>query len=148
MSSDFVSPTRILVVEDEPADRAAIVECLATAGYDAAGYGSAIEGMRAALATRPHVVVLDLVLPDFSGIELARAFLATTVTRATCVIVVTASPQLVSFADPRSFGAAEVLIKPVLPEQLLAAVARCLDEPPATEELGRDSTEVDGELAS
>jgi DNA-binding NtrC family response regulator len=49
-------------------------------------------------------------------------------TRSVCVVAITGSPGSVEFVDPHSFGAETILIKPVAPERLLEAVARCFDD--------------------
>ena len=66
-----------------------------------------------------------VVLPDGHGIEVARAFRAVTTTRRICVVAVTSHPASVEFVDPRSFGAASILIKPIAGEELVDAVNAC-----------------------
>lgn len=116
---------RILVVDDDDATRADFAAVLRAAGYDVAEAWGAMQGMRLMLSYKPDAVVLDLVLPDGHGIEVGRAMRAIVTTARTCVVAVTASAGSIGFIDPASFGAEEILLKPVDPAHLLAAVARC-----------------------
>jgi CheY-like chemotaxis protein len=60
----------ILVVEDDEATRAFLVENLSADGFRAVGASSAGEGVRAIEVRRPSLVVLDLALEDGSELEL------------------------------------------------------------------------------
>jgi CheY-like chemotaxis protein len=122
------SPRRVLVVDDDDAVRVEIVAVLRDAGYTVTEATGALAAMRSVLADPLDVVVLDLVLPDGHGIEVARAFRAIVTTRDVCVVAMTAHPESVQFVDPRSFGAASILIKPVPAETLLEAVQDCFGD--------------------
>jgi two-component system KDP operon response regulator KdpE len=67
-----VSGTRVLVVDDEPQFRRALVTNLRAAGYDVEAAATAEEAVTAAGLRAPEVVVLDLVLPDRRGTEVCR----------------------------------------------------------------------------
>ena len=60
---------RILVVEDDPAIRTGLVDALSFGGYDVDAAGLAAEGQRQALALELDLVILDVVLPDGSGLD-------------------------------------------------------------------------------
>jgi Response regulators consisting of a CheY-like receiver domain and a winged-helix DNA-binding domain len=122
---------RILVVDDDEESRAGFAAALRIAGYDVAEAWGAMQGMRLMLSYRPDAVVLDLVLPDGHGIEVGRAMRSIVTTSRTCVVAVTASASAVGLVEPASFGAEVILIKPVGPDELLAAVGHCFREPSA-----------------
>ncbi|MGH2528707.1 MAG: response regulator [Actinomycetota bacterium] len=66
----------VLVVDDHAGFRAQARILLAAAGFDVVGEaGDAAEGLTAARRLRPHVVLLDIQLPDGNGFEVARALL-------------------------------------------------------------------------
>jgi DNA-binding response OmpR family regulator len=115
-------------VDDDAGFRAECVGILRRSGYTVSEAAGALQAMRMVLAEPLDAVVLDLVLPDGHGIEVARAFRAVTTTRDICVVAMTAHPGSVQFVDPRSFGAASILIKPVDEEELLEAVEGCFGE--------------------
>jgi len=121
----FDPPRRVLVVDDDEGFRAETVGVLVQAGYTVQEATGALAAMRMVLNHQLDAVVLDLVLPDGHGIEVARAFRAVTTTRDICVVAMTAHPASIEFVDPRSFGAEKILIKPVSSEELLRAVDAC-----------------------
>jgi DNA-binding response OmpR family regulator len=127
-SKGFTPERRILVVDADPEFRAEAVAILRVAGYTVFEVDSALSAMRAVLADSLDVVVLDLVLPDGNGMEVARAFRAVTTTRDICVVAMTAHPESVEFVDPRTFGAEAILLKPVNPTALLDAVSHCFGD--------------------
>jgi DNA-binding NtrC family response regulator len=51
-------------------------------------------------------------------------------TRGTCVVAVTGSATTDATADPTSFGASRILVKPVDRDTLLAAIGECFAPPP------------------
>src|ERR1017187_7514626 len=66
-----------MVVDDHPMWRDAIARDLTEAGYDVvASAADGAQALRIAGATRPDVVVLDLQLPDMSGVEVTRGLRA------------------------------------------------------------------------
>ena len=65
-------PTRILVVDDEEQIRRALKSILSTRGYQLEMAATAEEALLKAIDAPPDLVVLDLALPDRSGIEVCR----------------------------------------------------------------------------
>jgi two-component system KDP operon response regulator KdpE len=63
---------RVLVIDDEQAIRKLLKASLEPAGYQVFEAKSAEEGLSAAIAQRPELVVLDLGLPDKSGLEVLK----------------------------------------------------------------------------
>lgn len=121
-------PRRVLVVDDDDRFRCEVCDVLRGAGYVVKEATGALAAMRSVLADPLDVVVLDLVLPDGHGIEVARAFRAVATTRDICVVAMTTHPGSVEFVDPRSFGAASILVKPINAQDLLDAVDSCFGE--------------------
>ena len=78
--------------------------------------------MRVANATRPDVVVLDLQLPDLSGVEVIRGLAETA--PAARVLVLSASGERQDVLDAVKAGATGYLVKSAAREEFLAAVAR------------------------
>ena len=66
-----MSGARILVVDDEPQIRRALIRTLEANGFDVRAVGTGEEAL-ASLKWRPEVVLLDLMLPDLDGLEVAR----------------------------------------------------------------------------
>jgi two-component system, OmpR family, KDP operon response regulator KdpE len=67
-----VSGERVLVVDDEPQFRRALVTNLRGAGYDVEDASTAAEALASAGLRAPELVILDLVLPDGRGTDVCR----------------------------------------------------------------------------
>jgi two-component system OmpR family response regulator len=63
---------RILAVDDEPAITDLVTMALRYEGFEVASAASGREAIDAATAFRPHLIVLDIMLPDIDGFEVAR----------------------------------------------------------------------------
>lgn len=68
---DEPAARKVLVVEDHLAAREALLATCARLGFQAIGAASVAEGI-AALMQDPHVLVVDLILPDGSGTDIVR----------------------------------------------------------------------------
>ena len=65
-------PLRVLVVDDEPNIVDVISMGLRFHGFDVESAGSGQEAIAQVAAYRPHLMVLDIMLPDMEGFEVAR----------------------------------------------------------------------------
>ena len=113
----------ILVLEDDPQVRQALLRALAERGYATSSAGAGMAGLEAALRDRPDLVVLDLGLPDVDGHQVLRMVRAVSQVP---VIVATArddEPEIVRALDG---GADDYLIKPFGAAQLDARIRAVL----------------------
>ncbi|MGH2372776.1 MAG: response regulator [bacterium] len=109
---------RILVVDDEPQIRRALTRTLAANDFDVRTVGTGEEAL-AALRWRPDVILLDLMLPDLDGLEVARRIREQV---ATPILILSArgeEPQKVLALDQ---GADDYITKPFGTEELLARI--------------------------
>ena len=117
------APIRIMVVDDHPMWRDAVARDLTEAGYDVvATAADGAQALRVAGPARPDVVVLDLQLPDMSGVEVTRGLRATH--PAARVLVLSASAEQQDVLDAVKAGAAGYLLKSAARPELLDAVRR------------------------
>ena len=115
--------TRVMVVDDHPIWREAVARDLADAGYDVvATAAGGQEAIRRAAAARPDVVVLDLQMPDVSGVEVTRALAASG--HPARVLVLSASGEQADVLEAVKAGATGYLVKSASREELLDAIAR------------------------
>jgi DNA-binding NarL/FixJ family response regulator len=120
--TDQESAVRVMVVDDHPMWRNAVARDLAEAGYDVvAAIGDGAQAIRVAAAVRPDVVVLDLQLPELSGVEVIRGLLAQAPTR---VLVLSASGEESDVLEAVKAGATGYLVKSAQRDEFLTAVAR------------------------
>ncbi len=82
---------RILVIDDTPAARYAKVRLLTRAGYEVVEASTGLDGVRAAIESRPELVLLDVKLPDIDGFEVCRLLRENEVTAAVAVVLISAS---------------------------------------------------------
>jgi DNA-binding NarL/FixJ family response regulator len=116
-------PVRVMVVDDHPMWRDAVARDLAEAGYDVtAAVGEGEQALRVAPAARPEVVVLDLQLPDLSGVEVVRRLIAAD--PSIRVLMLSASGEQQDVLDAAKAGALGYLVKSAGRAEFLDAVAR------------------------
>jgi two-component system, OmpR family, KDP operon response regulator KdpE len=112
-----VSEGLILVVDDEPQILRALTTNLRGAGYDVERAATGEEALAAAAARPPDAVVLDLVLPDISGVEVCRELRTGSETPILILSAVGEEEQKVSALDA---GADDYVTKPFGMGELLA----------------------------
>ena len=114
---------RILVVDDDPQMLRSVRGALADAGYDALVTGDHHDLAALIDAERPHLVLLDLMLPDTDGVELMQ-HVPQLADRP--VIFISAYGRDETIARALSSGAADYIVKPFSPTELVARIAAAL----------------------
>jgi two-component system phosphate regulon response regulator PhoB len=111
---------RVLVVEDEPAMRDIITFALETQGFTTVSAGSAEQAWPLVRDQQVDLVVLDVMLPGVSGIELCRRI---TSTKAIPVILLTALGEASQRIAGLEAGASDYVAKPFHPRELALRAA-------------------------
>jgi CheY-like chemotaxis protein len=109
----------VLLVEDSAAIRDAFTILLEDAGYRVLGTGTGGEALSLTAEHRPHVVLLDMGLPDMSGLEVVRALKAGASTRSSTIVAVTGRDDDGDRRACLAAGCAAYLVKPVDLRRLL-----------------------------
>ncbi|TDC38449.1 response regulator transcription factor [Micromonospora sp. KC213] len=118
-----MSMVRVMVVDDHPMWREGVARDLTEAGHQiVATSGEGRQAIRVAAATRPDVVVLDLQLPDISGVAVIQGMRA--VLPEVRVLMLSASGEQQSVLDAMKAGATGYLVKSAAPAEFLDAVRR------------------------
>lgn len=117
--------TSILIVDDERTVRETLAEYFTALGYTARAAATASEGRQAAAAHAPDVVLVDLRLPDASGLTLLEALRADDPELG--VIMLTGHADVATAVRAMQQGALDFLEKPVDLEALHAAVQRAAE---------------------
>ena len=117
----------VLYIEDEPVSFA-VVEALLSGHPDVrlvrAQTGD--EGVSLARSEHPDAILLDMHLPDMSGIEVVRRLSEDIAAKAFRVILLTGDKLNIDVLKAMSLGAFEYLVKPVNREALEASLSRAL----------------------
>jgi two-component system, OmpR family, KDP operon response regulator KdpE len=118
-----VSGARVLVVDDEPQILRAVQTSLRAAGYEVETAKSAKAALTAAAMHPPDAVILDLVLPDGSGTDVARELRTWSSAPVIVLSVVGDESEKVAALDA---GADDYVTKPVGVDELLARLRAAL----------------------
>jgi len=114
---------RVLLVEDNEAIRNAFSILLGECGYQVLQAASGAEALESAATARPHLILLDLGLPDMSGLDVARALRAREESRETPIIALTGRALETDQEACMAAGCTGYLTKPIDTEQLLKVIA-------------------------
>ena len=119
-------PQLVMVIEDEKEIRDLVRYNLEREGYRVAAAGDGEEGLERLFASRPDLLVLDLMLPRRNGLEILREVRAEPATRDLPVIVLTARSAEMDKLLGFEHGADDYLTKPFSPRELVARVQALL----------------------
>ena len=110
---------RVLVVDDEPTIAASVAARLRAEGYAVEIAHDGPSAVAAVAATEPDLVVLDVMLPGFDGLEVCRRIQAD---RPVPVLMLTARDDETDLLVGLAVGADDYLTKPFSPRELAARV--------------------------
>lgn len=115
---------RLLVVDDDVEVLNIMQRSLERAGFQVLAAPTAQEARDILGKEKPHLILVDLALPDDSGIDLIREICSTP--EAPPIIIVTGNPSVSTAAEGMQLGARNYLTKPVSPNELVEAVKSVL----------------------
>ena len=118
----------VLVVDDEPNIIEVVRVTLEDDRVRVVVAADGEEALAAAHAERPDLILLDVNLPDLSGLEVCRRLRADAQTQDTKIVMLTAAAQRDDIERGRAAGADEYLTKPFSPVRLLTLVDALVPE--------------------
>ncbi|CAM3336600.1 MtrAB system response regulator MtrA [Stackebrandtia soli] len=134
---------RVLVVDDDPALAEMLGIVLRTEGFTPSFVADGEQALSAFREHRPDVVLLDLMLPGMSGIDVCKAIRSES---GVPIVMLTAKSDTVDVVLGLESGADDYIIKPFKPKELVARVRARLrrgdDVAPERLQIGRPGLEV------
>jgi FixJ family two-component response regulator len=121
------SPTRIAIVDDDPGVLKALERLFAAYRFQPRTYASARLFLRSLSEERPDCLVLDLQMPEMTGLELQHELVRSGLRIPT--VVITADDERGVRQQCESAGAIEFLCKPLNQRTLIAAVTKAIAAP-------------------
>lgn len=131
---------KLLVVDDEPAIREMVRFTLARSGYECIEAGDATEAKRRILSDGPDLILLDVMMPGQSGLDLARELRRQDSTKDLPIIMLTARCSEQDKIRGLDVGADDYITKPFSPGELVARIKALLRR----SSLDESEIEIDG----
>ena len=140
--------SRVLIVEDEPAQRRILEECVKRFGFEVTTAESGLKGielLKAPGGASIELVILDLLMPEMGGLEFLEQLQS--VRGDLPVIVQTSQGSIDTVIKAMRAGADDFVVKPVSPERLKVSMQNLLKVNALTEEVKRLNKKIGGSLA-
>lgn len=117
---------RILVVDDEPEILEVIESRLEANGYDVVTATDGVQAAERLKQARPELIILDIMMPRVDGFKVLEVLKAHPQTSEIPIIMLTSKGETSNILKAQEMKAADYLIKPFKPEELLKVVKRYL----------------------
>jgi DNA-binding response OmpR family regulator len=118
----------ILFIDDNPVDRTLISRLLSKYDFNILLAVDGPSGLRMAQENRLDLILLDILLPGISGIELCKKFKKNSVTQEIPVIFYTSIDTPKHLIDYVSYGARDYIQKTTPPEELVSSIRAVLEQ--------------------
>lgn len=121
-----MSAARVLIADDDPFLRELLTYKLSAAGYCVSSARDGGEALEQCHYPLPDLIVLDAMMPVTDGFEVLRRLKADPLTASVPVIMLTALRREEDVVGALKLGAADYLVKPFIPDELVARIGRLL----------------------
>lgn len=115
---------KIVVADDNENIRSALAYLLEDDGYAVDIARDGVEALAAVREHRPHLVILDVMMPKMDGFDVCRAIKSDPQLRDTQVIMLTAMGQVAEQERGKQAGADQFIVKPFSPMEILTLVRK------------------------
>ncbi|MFI5253444.1 MAG: PleD family two-component system response regulator [Bacteroidota bacterium] len=113
---------KVLLVDDDRLLVMSFRDVIKVAGYELETAAMGMEAWEKLQKFSPHIVILDIVIPEMSGFEIARKMKSDANLRKIPILMLTGLRSPSDATDAKLAGADEVLLKPINPEKLLERI--------------------------
>jgi DNA-binding response OmpR family regulator len=112
----------VLVAEDDRDIRELVQTKLTGAGFEVLAVGDGMSALATAREHKPDVVLIDVMMPGLSGLDVVELMRADPATAAIPVILLTARSAEFDVEDGMARGAADYIVKPFSPRDLVQRI--------------------------
>jgi len=121
-----MAPRKILLVDDS--ETVLLIEqmILKKEPYQLFTAKNGVEGVKKALATRPDLILMDVVMPEMNGFEAVRSLRQRDATRSVPIVMVTTKAEAESMEAGYKSGCSDYITKPIDSTELLTKVRNIL----------------------
>lgn len=119
---------RILLVEDNPGLVEILHKFLSILGYDVSVATTGTEAVRMATAQMPDLIILDIMLPEIDGLEVASRIRQNPQTRSLPILAITANPSFEMKMKSQAVGCDAFFHKPFTIKRLADTIEKLLKE--------------------
>ncbi|MCI5157080.1 MAG: response regulator [Candidatus Electrothrix sp. AUS1_2] len=121
-----MSVRKLLIVDDSPTELKLITDVFNTPDYEVVTANDGEAGVEKAIAEKPELIILDVVMPKMNGFQACRKIKSTPGLENTPVILLTSKNQKSDEFWGKKQGADVYLTKPFKLDEVLEAVGRLL----------------------
>jgi len=114
---------KILIVDDSPTERYFLTDILVKSGFSVSTAENGEEALLKIKTDKPHLILMDVVMPGQNGFQVTRAIARDPGTQAVPVIICTSKGQETDRIWGLRQGARDYIVKPINPQELLAKIA-------------------------
>jgi two-component system, cell cycle response regulator DivK len=123
-----MSDKTILYVEDNEFNRKIVRQLLVSTSYRLVEAADGEQGVAAAIDKKPDVILMDVQLPNLSGLDATRQLRQEPTTAEIPIIIVTSFAMSGDDVKAKEAGASAYLAKPYSPRELLALIRKFAPE--------------------
>lgn len=138
--------TKILIVDDTPANLGVLFDFLADSGFTVLVAGDGESAIQKVAYAQPDLILLDVLMPGIDGFETCRRLKANESTRDIPIIFMTALSETVSKVEGLKLGAVDYITKPLEPPEFLARVQLHLSLRSLTKKLQEQNLHLEQEI--
>lgn len=121
-------PKTVLVCDDERHILESVTYVVRQEGYQVLTAEDGVQALHLAQTELPHLLLLDVILPQKNGFEVCRELKSDPATSRICIILLTCLGQERDMEQAYQSGADDFLTKPFSPRQLRQRLHQLLDE--------------------
>ena len=124
-----IKAPKVLVVDDDPLTQRVLQHYLERVGYQVIGAIHGREAIKLARQELPQLIILDVMMPEIDGWTVLRQLKKTEATKEIPVILLSGNVDLMAREESLHSGAAQLLVKPISPDQLMTVIRRLVPIP-------------------